>query len=65
MLNMAVMLTNAQKSFSPEAWYVASGTLAHHSLLKCPLNNDLCLFLGKVNFGNLLLRWISFATPTD
>ena len=52
MLNTAVMLTNAQKSSSPEAWYVASGTLALHSLLKCRPNNDFCLFFGKVNFGN-------------
>ena len=43
MLNMTTMLTNAQKSSYPEpmgsfhkAWYmyVASGTLAHHSLYK-------------------------------
>ena len=52
MLNMAVMLTNAQKSSSPEALYVASGTLAHHSLLNCRPNNDCCLFFGKVNFLN-------------
>ena len=32
-----------------DTWYVASGTLAHHSLFK----DDPDLFYGKVSFGNI------------
>ena len=35
-----------------ETWFVASGTLVHHSLFKRIPEDDLDLFYGKVNFGN-------------
>ena len=54
------MVKTLQKSSSPEpvgrfsrAWYVASGTPAHHSLYKWWLWSALDLFYGKVKFGNL------------
>ena len=39
----------------PETGFIASGTLAHHSLLMMT-KGDLDLFYGKVNFGN----WLSY-----
>ena len=55
MTKMAVMPIygiNHSKIFS-ETWYVAFVTPAHHCLLKlCPWD-DLDLFYGKVNFGNI------------
>ena len=34
-----------------ETWYIALGTLAHHSLYKSRPLVDLDLFYGKLNFG--------------
>ena len=45
-----VLLWNRWTDFN-ETWYVASGTLAHHSLYKSWPWVDLDLFYGKPNFG--------------
>ena len=47
-----LLLQNRQTDFY-ETWHVASGTPAHHSLLKWWRWSDLDLFYGKVKFGNL------------
>ena len=44
-----LLLWNRWTDFN-ETWYVASGTLAHHTLYKWPWV-DLDLFYGKVNYG--------------
>ena len=59
MLNLAAMLKSLlQNRWAdiPETWYVASGTLAHHSLFKSKPKDDHDLFYNKVNFGSWLLH---------
>ena len=46
------LLWNRWTDFN-ETWYVASGTLAHHSLYKSWPCVDLDLFYGKVNFDHI------------
>ena len=67
MTKMAAMPINAKKTFKDflpwnqwnnfnETWYmyVASGTTAHHNLLKLLPWVDIDLFFGKVKFCNLI-----------